>query len=95
MKKLNIVQIRELLQKHNCLVDKSILPSDVKTGKKYEFSCKQGHVFESTISNAFQSGDFSCPICSGRRVLRGGCNMFCTDEFPCQFTLAFRSSRIF
>lgn len=71
MKKLNIAQIRELLQEHNYLTDKSILPSDVKTGKKYEFVCKNGHIFESMVSHVFQSGSFSCPICSGRRVLKG------------------------
>lgn len=69
--KLNIIQIRKALQEQNYLKDKSISPLDVKTGKKYEFTCSQGHTFESILSNVFQSGGFSCPICSGRRVLRG------------------------
>lgn len=71
MKKLNITQIRELLQKHNYLIDKSILSSEIKTGKTYKFACDCGHIFESTVSNVFQSGSFGCPICSGRRVLKG------------------------
>ena len=69
--KLDITQIRKLLQEQNYLTDKTILPIDVKTGRRYEFTCSQGHTFESTVSNAFQSGTFGCPICSGRRVLVG------------------------
>ena len=69
--KLGIEQIRELLKEHNRLTDISIDISKIKTGRKYQFTCEQGHTFESTISNVFQSGKFSCPICSGRRVLKG------------------------
>jgi predicted RNA-binding Zn-ribbon protein involved in translation (DUF1610 family) len=71
MEKLNITQIRELLQTHNYLADKNVLPSEIKTGRTYKFMCMHGHLFESTVSNVFQSGKFSCPICSGRRVLKG------------------------
>lgn len=69
--KLNIAQIRKSLEKHNYLTDKNINISEVKTGKKYQFTCEKGHSFESLISNVFQNGTFGCPICSGRRVLKG------------------------
>lgn len=69
--KLNIKQIRELLKEQNYLTDKSINISEIKTGKKYQFTCEKGHTFESLLSNVFQSGKFGCPICSGRRVLKG------------------------
>ena len=69
--KLNIKQIRELLKENNYLFDKSIDISSIKTGRTYKFICEQGHVFDSLVSNVFQSGKFGCPICSGRRVLKG------------------------
>lgn len=69
--KPSIKQIRELLSEHNYLADKTIDVSTVKTGKKYLFVCDEGHEFESLVSNVFQSGKFGCPICHGRRVLKG------------------------
>ena len=69
--KLSITQIRELLKEQNYLTNKNIDISEIKTGKHYQFTCQKGHTFESIISNVFQSGKFSCPICSGRRVLAG------------------------
>lgn len=69
--KISIDQIRQLLKENNYLVDKNMDVSEIKTGKKYEFICKYGHKFESLLSNAFGTGKFGCPICSGRRVLKG------------------------
>lgn len=69
--KLKIVQIRELLKTKNYLADKSIDISSIKTGKKYHFICEKDHIFESFISDVFQGEQFRCPICSGRRTLRG------------------------
>lgn len=69
--KLNIEQIREILKDNNYLADKTINISEIKTGRQYLFTCQNGHTFESNVSNAFQSGKFGCPICSGRRVLKG------------------------
>lgn len=68
---MNNIQIKELLSENNYLTDKTIKISDVKTGLKYNFTCCMGHTFESLLSNVFQSGQFGCPICAGRRVLRG------------------------
>lgn len=69
--KPNIKQIKELLKEHNYLTDKDIDIDDVRTGKKYSFTCDLGHTFESLVSNVFQTSKFGCPICSGRRVLKG------------------------
>ena len=69
--KLTIEQIRSLLAKENYLVDKSIDVSQIRTGKDYDFVCKNGHTFSALVSNVFQTGKFGCPICSGRRVLKG------------------------
>lgn len=69
--KPNIKQIKKLLKEHNYLTDKNINIDNVRTGKKYSFTCDLGHTFESHVSNVFQSGKFGCPICSGRRVLKG------------------------
>jgi hypothetical protein len=69
--KPNIDQIRKLLAERNYLADKYIDVSQVRTGKEYEFICDKGHVFTSLVSNVFQTGKFGCPICSGRRVLKG------------------------
>lgn len=77
--KLNIVQIKQLLNEHNYLTDKTIKISDVKTGRKYNFTCHMGHTFDSLLNNTFQSGQFSCPICSGRRVLRGFNDLWTTN----------------
>lgn len=69
--KLSIDQIRKLLAEQNYLADTSIEVSQVRTGKEYEFICEKGHVFNSLVSTVFQTGKFGCPICSGRRVLKG------------------------
>lgn len=69
--KLTIEQIRKLLAEDNCLVDKSIDVSHIRTGKEYTFVCKNGHTFSALVSNVFQTGKFGCPVCSGRRVLKG------------------------
>ena len=69
--KATIDQIHSLLAEHNYLADKSIEVSQVRTGKTYEFICEQGHRFSSLVSNVFQTGKFGCPVCSGRRVLKG------------------------
>ena len=76
---LKIDQIRKLLQEQNYLFDQSIDPQCVKAGKKYWFVCDSGHIFESLISNVFQSGKFGCPICHGRRVLIGFNDMWTTN----------------
>ena len=69
--KLTIEQIRKLLAEDNYLVDKSIDVSQIRTGKEYAFVCKNGHTFSALVSNVFQTGKFGCPVCSGRRVLKG------------------------
>ena len=83
--KLKIKQIREILKEHNYLTDKEIDISEIKTGKKYSFTCEIGHNFESLLSDVFQSGKFSCPICSGRRVLKGYNDLWTTHpEIACR-----------
>ena len=59
--KLNITQIRELLKERNYLTDKSIDVSEIKTGKKYQFTCekylntsciyKEGMIYYLTVLN--------------------------------------------
>ena len=68
---MKVTELRTCLEKHNYLEDKTIPISKVKTGVKYWFICDKGHRFDSTISNVFQRGEFSCPVCSGRRTLKG------------------------
>ena len=76
--KLKITQIRELLKEKNYLTDQSIDISNIKTGRKYYFTCEKGHTFESLVSDVFQSDKFRCPICSGKRILRGHNDLWTT-----------------
>lgn len=74
----NIEQIKLFLKEHNYLTDKTINIEDVRTSKEYSFTCDKGHAFESLVSNAFQSGEFRCPVCSGRKVLNGYNDLYTT-----------------
>lgn len=69
--KLKIYEIRNILKKNNYLLNKNLDIDDIKTSKQYEFICENKHIFKSLVSNVFQSGEFRCPICSNRRVLKG------------------------
>ena len=50
-----------------------IKPSQVTAGsnKKYWWHCEKGHSFQATITDKRRAKDFTCPYCSGRRVLSG------------------------
>ena len=69
---MTIKEIKEKLKNKNYLADKTINIDTIKTNKKYTFMCDNGHLFDSYPVNVFESSshEFSCPICSGRRVTK-------------------------
>lgn len=83
--KPKINEVKYKLLKKNYLYDKTIDINNISSGKKYDFICDKGHIFDAYPCNAFQNkGEFGCPICSGRRVLKGYNDLFTTHyELAC------------
>ena len=71
MNKQSIKQIREHLAKNNHLLDKTIDVQTVKSKRQYELVCDKGHVFSAFLPNIYNGDKFCCPVCSGRKVLKG------------------------
>ena len=56
----------------NELIDADASVLTVSSNKKLKWKCEQGHIFVSTINSRTRpSAGKGCPICSGRKVLKG------------------------
>lgn len=77
---MKISDVRNILKEEQYLLDKNIDIESVVSGRKYEFVCSKGHIFQSLPTNAIsKDGRLCCPICSNMQVLIGVNDMWTTS----------------